>query len=193
MCRARTPAKTRDGSSRLAAAMELFCDREHGSKHNQVPVQWRKQRSLWSAYAWSSFAYSVTGVVYLVLLHRYPSKALHAGESLDAVVWIWQGGISFMCDYVDLGVPSWSHPVDRISATAVILWQTIKFFLFLSAWSWRMLLHFPPALAFGLWSFRMSCAAVSRRDAPAYFFWHTVWHFVLPVNGVIFYVMRFCT
>ena len=175
----------------LGTAIDVLTDREHGSKHNQVPGQWRHGRQLWSVYAWSSWAYAVTGVTYLFLLHRYPSKALHAGESIDALLWMWQGVVSFWCDFIDLGVPSWSHPIDRISANAFILSQLIKFFIFVREVPWSCNLLFPPALTASLWTFRMSVLAVARKDAPAFFFWHTVWHFALPLAGVMFYVLRF--
>lgn len=179
-------------ASVAAFLFDFFTDREHGSKNAPVPAHWRHLKTFWSVYAWSSFAYSVTGVVYLLLLRRHPEKALYASEILiEPALWIWQGVISFVCDFVDLGRLSWSHPADRFCACVFISSQVVKFFYFLRACSWPCLLLFPPALGGSLWIFGRSCLACTRRDAASYFFWHSAWHFALPSAGLLFYVLRF--
>ena len=123
------------------------------------------------------------------LLH---SNARHASEILiEPALWIWQGVISFVCDFVDLGRLSWSHPADRFCACVFISSQVVKFFYFFRACSWPCLLIFPPALGGSLWIFGRSCLACTRRDAASYFFWHSAWHFALPSAGLLYYVLRF--
>ena len=181
-------------ASVIALAITFFTDREHGGTLNPVPAQWRQRKTIYSVYAWSSFAYSATGVVYLLLLHRHPKKALYSNEILiEPALWIWQGVISFVCDFVDLGVLSWSHPADRLCACVFIASQVVKFFLFVHVLPWSCMLLFPPALGVSLWTFGKSCLAVTRRDAASFFFWHSVWHFALPLTGLLFYALRFLT
>ena len=118
--------------------------------------------------------------------------ALYASEILiEPALWIWQGVISFVCDFVDLGRLSWSHPADRFCACLFISSQVVKFFYFFRACSWPCLLIFPPALGGSLWIFGRSCLACTRRDAASYFFWHSAWHFALPSAGLLYYVLRF--
>ena len=179
-------------ASVAAFLFAFFTDREHGGTNAPVPAHWRHLKTFWSVYAWSSFAYSVTGVVYLLLLRRYPEKALYTSEILiEPALWIWQGVISFVCDFVDLGRLSWSHPADRFCACLFISSQVVKFFYFFRACSWPCLLIFPPALGGSLWIFGRSCLACTRRDAASYFFWHSAWHFALPSAGLLYYVLRF--
>ena len=178
----------------FAFLFAFFTDREHGGTNAPVPAQWRQRKGFWSVYAWSSFAYSATGVVYLLLLHRYPAKALYSNEILiEPALWIWQGVISFVCDFVDLGRLSWSHPADRFCACVFISSQVVKFFCFVRVYTWPCLLLFPPALGGSLWIFGRSCLACTRRDAASYFFWHSAWHFALPSAGLLFYALRFFT
>ena len=174
-------------ASVIAFIIAFFTDREHGGTINQVPAHWRQQKTVWTVYAWSSFAYTATGVVYLLLLHRYPTKALYSNEILiEPALWI-----SFVCDFVDLGILSWSHPADRFCACVFITSQVAKFLMFIRVYSWPCLLLFPPALGVSLWIYGRSCLAVARRDAKAFFFWHSAWHFALPLAGLLFYALRF--
>ena len=181
-------------ASVASALADYFLDREHGSKRNQVPEKWRQYRTLWSVYPWSSFMFSLVGLNLFYLLERYPDKQLYAAEkAIEVPFFIWQGVASFLCDYVDLGVPSWSHPADRISATGFTIFQVVKFLVVLPTGVWPLpaVLVFPPGLACGLFAFRKSWTAVDRHDAEAFFWWHAAWHFAFPIPAMIWHWLYF--
>ena len=165
-----------------------FCtDREHGTKANQVPAAWRAHHSLCSLYALSSFAYCVFGIFFLTSIPKH--GRLYDLEALEGLLYIWQGFASFQCDAVDLGVPSISHPVDRVSACGFLLWQIGKYTLFAARGSLgpRALATFPVCLLAGLYTFYRSAKAVDANDREGYFRWHTIWHFAFPVASLIHY------
>ena len=179
-------------SSQLIGLYEHFTDLEHGAKC-KVPSAWRSQVSLLSVYALSSFYFSVAGVFMMHCFARRPERLLYPGEQHEAWLWVWQGFVSFQCDAVDLGRPSLSHPVDRISATLVILHQCQKHWTAI----WRgEYTGFEAAIlnggiAAGLLCFRRSCEAVRSKSLRGYCFWHAAWHFVLPTSMILFCVSRY--
>ena len=96
-----------------------------------MPPEWRGTPALspLSVYGLSSFNYSLVGLLLASLLAWRPQRALYAGEYVEAALWIWQGLISYKCDAIDLAVESWSHPVDRVSATIFTVSQVVKYSL----------------------------------------------------------------
>lgn len=76
----------------------------------------------------------------------------------------------------DLGQPSWSHPVDRITATSFICAEAAKYLSYLGRWPLAGTLFLPPAFAASLWTFSKSWKAVDDKDAQGFFFWHGIWH-----------------
>ena len=146
-----------------------------------------------SMYGLSSLSYSVTGVVILLLLRLRPERSFYAFENAEACLWIWQGLISFKCDVLDLGIPSWSHPADRISATLFILQQTLKF-CFVScegSLGQPLLYAMYAALAAGGWCFHCSSVACRNHLLEAYRFWPIAWHFMIPSLMAMFHVAMY--
>jgi hypothetical protein len=180
----------------LAAQYEYFICREHGSSTFPVPPRWRghPQVSLHSYYGLSSLNYTVCGCFFLALLLLYPERALYKTELLEAGLYIWQGLISYQCDVVDIGIPSWSHPADRISATILTLHQVIKYLLFVRCdgeWKFATTPFFALALPIGLYCFSRSNRACTERDLPGYVRWHIAWHIAFPGTMMTFYCLQF--
>lgn len=132
----------------------------------QVPYAWRKKTSLTGVYGLSSFTYCGVGAYLLHLLRRFPSKAL-PGSHVEAYFFLWQGLTSYMCDVYDLGQPSWSHPIDRITATSFICAEAARYLSFIGRWPLAGTLFLPPAFAASLWTFTKSVQAVDEKDAQA--------------------------
>ena len=179
-------------ASQLVGLYRHFTDLEHGAACT-VPRAWRSQVSLCSAYALSSLHFSVAGFVMMYAFARRPDRLLYPGEQHEAWLWVWQGLVSFQCDAVDLGIPSWSHPVDRLSATLVILHQCAKHY----AAMWRGEYSGVEAgvlnagMAAGLLCYRRSCDAVHSKSLRGYLFWHAAWHLVLPTMMIVFCALRY--
>ena len=96
----------------------------------------------------------------LTLLIARPERSLHLTEEYtEAVLWIWQGLISFKCDALDLGIRSWSHPTDRISAVVFTLQQSLKYCLVScrGPWSAPLSCGLTLGLVVGGYCFRRSC------------------------------------
>ena len=164
----------------------------HGADTAPVPPEWRGHPRLspTSIYGLSSLNYSLTGLLILLLLRQRPERSFYALEKAEACLWIWQGIISFKCDALDLGVDSWSHPADRVSATLFILQQTLKFcFVSCEGSLGRPLLYAMYAgLAAGGWCFHCSSVACRNRLQEAYRFWHIAWHLAFPVTMALFHL-----
>lgn len=182
----------------LGRVRDFATDREHGTVHNLVPKGWRsaaRRHPWWRVYAASSFAYSAAGLVLLAGLVRTPGRAVYAGEWLEGLAWIWQGCASYTCDVVDFGVPSASHPIDRVSAVLLIAQQLGKHAYFGHAW--RGTLGSPLTLCLaalvlcGGIAWRMACDACARRDLAGYLAAHAAWHLVWPAGAVLFFTCRF--
>ncbi|KAL3893693.1 MAG: hypothetical protein SGPRY_014056 [Prymnesium sp.] len=171
----------------LSAALSFYSDCEHGSQHCTVPRAWRAHSSLTSPYSLSSLAFCIAGLYICLILHAFPSRALYPSQIVEGALWIWSGCISFVCDAVDLGVRSWSHPVDRLSASLFIAYNVLVYCTHVLAGTMPIAatIEFPVALAAGLYCFNRSSDAVHRRDMEGYFFWHSMWHLVLPLSGVL--------
>ena len=169
--------------------IEFFTDMEHGSKDCKVPASWRRHNSLMSVYSLSSLLFCLTGLFYLVLAVLLPERVVWGGDYVEALLWIWCGMVSYQCDVVDLGIPSWSHPIDRISATLFTLMTTIKHVVcsILGRFPLGIMLLFPAVLGCGILCFHKSCAAVHKSNMKAYFFWHSGWHFTLSLCGLVYY------
>lgn len=167
----------------------FLLDYEHGSKHNQVPASW--QCELTSLYALSSFGFWVVGIYLFWLLTTHPTKQLYPGEHFELVIWLWQGFVSFFCDAVYLGKPSISHPIDRITAICFTLAQVIKFFCSYTSGAFDscpyVMLPFFAGLSGALYCFLKSAKGVDDLDSGAFFFWHTLWHFAIPITGMSFH------
>ena len=106
---------------------------------------------------------------------------------------VWQGFISFQCDVVDLGIPSWSHPADRISATLFIFQQSCKYAFMRCGGEWGRALKAFMVLSWisGLWAFKRSGLACRERKLREYRFWHVTWHIAFPVLQISFYLAQF--
>ncbi|KAL1523417.1 hypothetical protein AB1Y20_018357 [Prymnesium parvum] len=171
----------------LAAAVQFYTDREHGSKHCKVPLSWRAHRGLLSLYSLSSLMFCLTGAYILLLCHAYPQRSLYTQQYVEGLLWIWSGCISYACDAVDLGVKSWSHPIDRLSATLFIAYNVLAYVAYarMGALPVAATIEFPLSLMSGLFCFKRSGDAVHKGDMEGYFFWHTAWHFVLPITGIL--------
>ena len=167
---------------------------EHGSEIDKVPPEWRgnPQLSLTSVYGLSSFMFTVTGILLAVLLVHSPDRWFHPVQSVEAILWIWQGLISYKCDAIDLGVPSWSHPTDRISAIAFSLSCSYYAFIHCNGTYGRPLLTGLRGFAvIGMWCFVRSSRACRERDLAGYAFWHTSWHVWIPLAMMVFYLCAF--
>ena len=66
---------------------------------------------------------------------------------------------------VDIGIPSWSHPADRISATLFIFQQTCKYAFMRCGGEWGRALKAFMVLSWvsGLWAFKRSGLACRER------------------------------
>ena len=175
----------------LIATVDFYTDREHGSRSCKVPHAWRRHRPLSSVYALSSFNFCLVGIFLLWFTGKLRTFYLH--QYLEGYIWIWQGVISFVCDAVDLGVPSWSHPIDRLSATLFISYNIATHLINIEQISWAVSVFFFTALALSLWTFKLSGDAVLKNEMEGYFFWHTVWHFALPTCYLMYQLFLSCT
>jgi hypothetical protein len=175
--------------SASAAAIDYFGDRSHGNgKTGKVPAAWRSHNSLLSVYSLSSWTFTATGIYYLVLVHLYPHRRW-ACDYTEALLWIWSGMASYVCDAVDLGRHSWSHPIDRFSACVSVALVCIKHCVcsMLGRFSLGTILIYPLGLGAALCCFHNSCNAVKKRDMNGYFFWHAWWHFACSLVGLGYY------
>lgn len=173
--------------------IDYFADREHGSKHCKVPSAWRAQHRLHSVYSLSSFMFCVTGMFMMALLHAYPWNSLYHLHMCEGIYWMWTGFISFACDAVDLGIPSWSHPIDRLSATLFVLYNVVQYLVFLGLGSLPIAaaILFPVGLSSSLWFFWLGSKAVHRKEMKAYFYWHTAWHYTLSIAFIVYFTLVF--
>ena len=189
----------RDGHRRgrgKESTLGYYLSLEHGSERDKVPANWRGSLLLshTSMYGLSSFTYTLTGMLLLYLLRIHPQEAwLYAGEPFEALLWIWQGLISYKCDVIDLGVRSWSHPTDRISATVFTLQQVVKYLHVRCGGPWGSALQafLYGGLVVGVWCFQRSCKACRRHCIASYRFWHISWHLVFPGVAATFYLAKF--
>ena len=167
---------------------------EHGSETDKVPAAWRRHPLMqpMTLYGTSSFTYSVAGVYLLTLLYMRPERAVYKAEYAEALLLIWQGAISFKCDVLDIGVRSWSHPVDRISATLFTCQQALKYCFVRCTGSWGAVLYLLfGVLALGIRCFSASCVACREKDVLAFRFWHVTWHYLFPSAMIVFYSMQY--
>ena len=168
---------------------------EHGSETDKVPAKWRKSPrfKVWSLYGLSSFNYTLTGLLLCALMYARPERSLYAAEKIEAALWILQGLISFKCDVLDIGIRSWSHPVDRISATIFTLQQVLKYLVVrcAGAWGTPMYAGLFALVAVGVLCFRQSCLACRHKQLEAFRFWHITWHIVFPAPMAGFYLAAY--
>ena len=124
---------------------------------------------------------------------KRPERRLYDGEHHEAWLWVWQGGISFQCDAVDLGRRAISHPVDRLSATIFIAQQMCKHYtaMFYGLYSVTEMLLLNVGLVASLACFNQSCMAVRQQSLRRYLFWHSAWHFSLPGMIIAVCIARF--
>ena len=115
-------------AKRQSPTLNYYLSLEHGSDTDRVPRAWRDDPRFGrlSLYGLSSLNYSLTGCLLLALLHLSSEQRITASR-IEAAFWVWQGLISYQCDVVDIGIRSWSHPVDRISATIFTVQQAVKY------------------------------------------------------------------
>lgn len=173
------------------AAARYLTDREHGSELCKVPLAWRAHNRLRSVYSLSSFAFCVAGVYITVLLRAYPWRSLYSLHILEGPYWIWTGFISFACDAVDLGIPSWTHPLDRTSATFFLLFNVVEYIVsvVLGTLPTAAIFDFPIGLGISLYFFKLSAEAVHRKDMHGFFFWHAAWHFSLTIAVMLHFAL----
>ena len=145
-------------------------------------VVWREHTDLFSIYSMSSFLFSVTGVYLLVLYIIFPERAISQWDSVEAIIWVWSG-------ILHLGITSWSHPVDRVSATLVVVIACIKYAVFslFNYYPICVMRLYPAVIITGMYCFHKSCLAVKHGDMTNYFFWHTMWHFTMSFGGIVCY------
>jgi hypothetical protein len=187
------------------STLAYYLSLEHGSETDRVPTRWRSSPLLQpcTLYGLSSFNYSYIGVLLLALIGLRPERSLYAAERVEALLWIWQGFISFKCDAVDLGaaaasltscahvppsplprrpsctgavptgVRSWSHPVDRISATLFTLQQLVKYTFVSCSGTMGVSLYVALFLCLGagVYCFRRSCHACRELRLEDYRRW----------------------
>eukprot|EP00966_Prymnesium_polylepis_P182968 4239729-Prymnesium_polylepis.1 len=165
----------------VSSLVDHFTSREHGAGC-PVPASWRPHVSLCGPYSLSSLAYCAAGIYMMNAFARRPDRLLYAGEHHEAWLWVWQGIISFQCDAVDLGRRSLSHPIDRLSACLVIVFQAGKHYVAMACglYSVREAVVLNAGLVAGLACYRASCDAVQRGSMRGYLFWHAAWHYTLP-------------
>ena len=181
---------------RKETTLEYYLSMEHGSATDKVPERWRSSPKLQplSLYGLSSFNYSLAGLLLLVLVGLRPERSMHVSDLLEGSVMIWQGLISFKCDALDLGIRSWSHPTDRISATILTILLTARYVFFvrcagpLGVTMYASLFVF---LAVGLVCFNRSCIACREKNLDDYRKWHVSWHFTYPGMMVVFYLFQY--
>lgn len=176
------------------SVIDFYSDREHGTRHNFVPKHWSqsaRQHPLWLVYAASPFCFSAVGVYLLCALAARPERRLYDGEHLEGCMWIVAGLVSWACDVRDLGVPSLSHPVDRVSATGFTAFQLGKHAAYtlhgayagLPGWLCAL---FCVGLWFGFRCFQLSVLAVNERRLGGFLGWHSGWHVVWPAVQLLF-------
>jgi hypothetical protein len=169
------------------------------TSYDHVPPAWRIGHTLTSVYSLSSFFYSITGFVIAALIPYYPEYF----EYEEALIWIWQGAISFACDAYDLGRPSISHPTDRVSAGLVTYLLVRKYLTIAGVYCCHP--HFMvmcgnsnyPRVALRVWmfigvSYSFICfynAVVGHTnlDKERYFKYHTLWHTGFPISALGFH------
>lgn len=180
----------------LSSVAQHYLSRSHGGDADPVPHKWRNASILSprSLYGLSSFNYSLSGLLLIGLLTVHPERALHSGEYVEAALLVWQGLISYRCDAIDLCVDSWSHPADRICATAFTLYYVIKHLSVTceGSLSTTIVTFVWSMLGVGLFAFSRSCRACHDEDLLAYAFWHTAWHVVFPVTLAVFHLAQYC-
>lgn len=178
----------------LKAFSRHFLSREHGGDRDPVPKSWQHatvlQPTTW--YGLSSLYYSAAGMLLACLLALYPERGL-TGDGWVAALLVWQGIISFKCDVLDLCVPSWSHPADRISASAFIACMLIRFLLVScdGRMGSSLLAVVVFVLLIGFYAFHRSCRACHEVDLLSYARWHVRWHLAFPCGLALFWVAQF--
>ena len=167
---------------------------EHGTETDKVPFEWRgdPRLSLFSVYGLSSFCYTLTGIWLAWLLAHRPERKFWPLMHVEAGLWIWQGLISYMGDVVDLGIPSWSHPADRIS---VLLFGGCGcYYIFLNCRGdyGRLLLTCLRGVGMAaFYAFGRGSQACREAKLDAYRCWHTLWHTIFPFGMAAFYGSAF--
>ena len=161
---------------------------------DKVPFEWRgnPRLSRTSAYGLSSLCYSMTGVLLAWLLAHSPERKFWPLLHVEAGLWIWQGLISYQCDAVDIGIPSWSHPADRISA--LVFGGCCCYYAFLHCggrYGRPLLTCLRGVGVVGFYAFERSSRACCEANLEAYRFWHSLWHTIFPVGMAAFYICAF--
>ena len=182
-------------TKRRETLLEYYFSLEHGSETDKVPSQWRRYNYFapCSFYGLSSFMYSLAGVWLLALQVIHPDRMLYSFEYSESILWIWQGLISYKCDALDMGVRSWSHPCDRISATLFTVFLLLKYTFVDCVGRYGPHLLVVTTLLFlvGLYCFHRSCRACRAKSPRDYCFWHSTWHFVFPLTMIHFNSAQF--
>ena len=177
------------------STLEYYFSLEHGSETDKVPEKWRYSPKFgaFSVYGLSSFAYSLVGFLLLGLQYARPERSLYAAEPFEPVLYIWQGLISYQCDCIDLGIRSWSHPTDRISATVFTALMVVKYCFARCRGPLGVPLYLSlfVMLVVGLMCFNRSCIACREANPDAYRKWHVAWHFAFPSTMMVFYSFQY--
>ena len=196
--RSASPAKKRPTKApvkKKESALEYYFSLEHGSETDKVPLKWRSSPKLQplTLYGLSSFNYSLAGLLLAVLLSVRPERSIYPFERVEAALWIWQGLISFKCDALDIGIRSWSHPVDRISAVVFTVQQTVKYCFVRCGGTWGLPLYIFlfGVLGVGVSFFNKSCVACRNQDLEGFRMYHVLWHYIFPVTMAVFYCAQF--
>ena len=119
---------------------------------------------------------------------------MHASELVEGSAFIWQGLISFKCDVLDLGIRSWSHPADRISATLLMILIAARYILFVRCRAPLGMVMYTSLyifIVFGLYCFNRSCIACRTKNLNEYRKWHVIWHCIYPGMMANFYLFQY--
>jgi hypothetical protein len=151
-------------------------------QRTSVPRDWRPLAYQHSFYLMSSTFYGVSGLA-LGYMERGKPRSI-AGEP---IIWVIQTLLTHKSDVVTLGEDSIWHGLDRLHAyTFTILRAAFTWYAY---WVWEAYSNVQAAiflcgLAMALACIRLSWMAVMRRDAAAFFRWHSLWHLMLPATAL---------
>jgi len=144
---------------------------------------------------------------------RYGAKPLYPGMSLEAGLLVVQSVCSYMCDVATFGRASAWKPIDRFAASAFVLWQCCKLAWLEMTWAEGLVWVATLTAGFGCFKNSMSClkhppkqlrshgasgpAALGTEvdadlgvDLRPYMWWHTAWHFSLPLGAAVWMAVR---
>lgn len=165
------------------------------SRKSSIPEAWREHLARpRSAYAWSSFMYTLVGLQSLLLWTSCPAAVSEWPQRIarpEAVLVTLQGIWSFYSDVLYVGLYSSFHTVDRLSALTLTGFQILKFGIVLPwsmslyelAWVWC-------GLALGIHCKLRGYRAVIDSSVHSFRIWHIAWHCSFPITFLAFHGYR---